>query len=388
MNRVTSSISVPVKPSEAQTSSRESKKRIFFAALFLATLGPLLYRFYQQRSLVLEDREIARFPCPPPSPNFSPEKLRALNDTWTIKLILDPLRGEDRLLIREKAVEWAESHCGKRARKLAYWVLNHIKYVSVEEFEHQLAETVGDFNEQLKKDPKYIAIIISPQKSSAWVAAMALPYLDHPPVDIIIVDDLLDALKKYRDVRQVAIFDDGTYSGIQMQYQIHMAYTEGAERFKGNFKVHVVIPYHVDTNRLFLQKDVQQSGNIKVATYERLVPVKELLPEEDHALFTEMFRDDKQKMNPVLKRPLVYFSHMTPDNLSTLDALRSGASGQDISTSWEAFEDLILTTRSCAARARFEKTPFLPPADPPYKHQSPKLVRYRYPKNHFHNVYR
>ncbi len=118
-----------------------------------------------------------------------------------------------------KAQEWVNFH-DKEDQPLAKKILNKIDHVSFERFMFGLKQTIEKWNEFIMSRPasnRNYALILDrrAEKSSQWVTSLALPYLAHPPSQIILQDE--EDLKKVReDVHHLVIIDDATYSGNQV----------------------------------------------------------------------------------------------------------------------------------------------------------------------------
>lgn len=319
------------------------------------------------------------FPCKelsspslPPSPSYliTQTELNALG----LPLWAEPSIPPERPIEKHNATQWIESHCGNRAREVARQVLCNIQSISHPHFVKQLTKSVEDFNYYLKKDPNYVALVNNLGKSGQWVTSLALPYLKHLPLAVATLHNLEEVLlqiliEKKITIRQVAIFEDASFSGAEMQYLIFTA--EGAlwsRARDGNFTIYAVVPYHVNPKNIFLDKRIETSGKVKIMSHKKLKPLIRKIPPPLKKEFKQMFPHHNNK-------PLVYFAHHTPDKISQLASiLESGELGEDISTKEEQLWDWLFG-KSCETRKSF-KTSFLPPASPPYSYLSklPKRV--------------
>jgi hypothetical protein len=118
-----------------------------------------------------------------------------------------------------KAQEWVNLH-DEEDQRFAKKVLKKIDHVSFERFMFGLKQTIEKWNEFIMSRPasnRDYALLLDQraEKSSQWVTSLALPYLAHPPSQIILMNE--EDLKNVRkDVHHLVILDDATYSGNQV----------------------------------------------------------------------------------------------------------------------------------------------------------------------------
>ena len=116
-----------------------------------------------------------------------------------------------------KAKAWIKMH-KRKDKKLAVEVLKKIDHVSYERFVFALKQSIEKWNVLIMSRPESqrnytILLDQRKEKSIAWVTSLALPWLAHPPSQIITWEklELID-----KDSHHIVIIDDAVYSGNQM----------------------------------------------------------------------------------------------------------------------------------------------------------------------------
>lgn len=136
------------------------------------------------------------------------------------KLTLQPkIPQTDNSISPSKSQEWIHLH-QKEDQKLAAEVLKKIDHVSFARFLFGLKGSIEKWNTLIMSRPEsqrnYALLIDSrDEKSSPWVTSLALPWLAHPPSQIVTLDENDIKLIK-KDVHHLVIIDDAIYSGNQM----------------------------------------------------------------------------------------------------------------------------------------------------------------------------
>ncbi len=118
---------------------------------------------------------------------------------------------------------WVAAHSSPEAKSAARAALQAIKHISQKEFEETLHSCVLRFNEQLTPGTEYWTISWA-NKSNQWAFGLALPHLTTPPSRILERDLAYATLDRsfklalsHSTPQALVLFDDGIYSGIQMQ---------------------------------------------------------------------------------------------------------------------------------------------------------------------------
>jgi hypothetical protein len=126
-----------------------------------------------------------------------------------------PLLGQNALNL-DNTKMWQEQHRGARY-DLTSGADDCLTYIAYDEWYSALKETCADFEKKINK-ALYVIIIKDSdgEKSNPWVVQHALKFLSHQPTYII----LSSQLKKLRNIDNLLIFDDASYSGSQFQKRV------------------------------------------------------------------------------------------------------------------------------------------------------------------------
>ena len=190
------------------------------------------------------------------------------------------------------------------------------QYVSNADFLDTLYnKTIPSLNNMIGNDP-YFAIV-EQGKSNKWVTQLALPYLNQLPTDVLATNSLngrdvsnaISYLKLNPSVRSVVLFDDASYSGMQLG-----DYTAQLQRMAGvsgitDLKINVAVPY------------VTQAAEQRILKYPEIsMASHNLMPTADQIL-------SQSELNTLINagignfstRTLSIFDHKVADSISTLD---------------------------------------------------------------------
>jgi hypothetical protein len=152
--------------------------------------------------------------------SFGPRPANEIVQQFPIhpKLSLQPkIPQSDNAIDPLKAQEWVNMH-DKEDQTLAAKILKKIDHVSFDRFIFGLKASIEKWNTLIMSRPesqRNYAILLDDrdEKSIQWVTSLALPWLAHPPTQIITFGKL-ETIKK--DIQHLVIIDDAVYSGNQM----------------------------------------------------------------------------------------------------------------------------------------------------------------------------
>lgn len=159
-----------------------------------------------------------------------------------------PIPIVDNSIDRSKANEWVKLH-EPEDQALAEKVIQKIDYISFPKFEFALRMSIEKWNTFLMSRPKegrkYVLLLGDhrEEKSIPWVSSLALPYLAHPPNQILTWDKLGDIQK---DTGHLLIIDDAAYSGNQITHfltGLSRCRTEPKNHNFINAEVSLIIPF-------------------------------------------------------------------------------------------------------------------------------------------------
>lgn len=300
--------------------------------------------------------------------NFTQEDIDALN--WDQPLSVNPPLPARRNLDCQKTQVWVNAHIGDKGKRLAREFIKNIQYIPQENFEEAFRCTVQDFNKDIGTTD-YMVYGSDPQKSEFWMASLALKHLNTLPREVTAHRNTI--LHENLTVRNVAIFDDGIYSGVQMRETLSEMGGALNKRFPdGNFKIHIVVPYIIDESRLanirLKNGSILRSDQIKIHSHQTLLPVKERLAEYIQDDFFTAYNSGAGL--PATKKSIIFYDHKVPDFFSNFETSFEGGVGRDARSRIEKISDWLKNATYASegdyfCRSRTE--PFLSFDPPPYK---------------------
>ncbi len=201
---------------------------------------------------------------------------------------------------------WVNSHCGKKRRQVAEKIAQSIRHVSQQEFERQLIQTIGYFNDHFtslpKEEQRYVLVAID-GKSNAWVSDLAFPHLSIKPEAILNYPCHKDFLSLNPEIRHLVLFDDAIYSGLQMLAIIGSM---------PDRQIHVIVPFMTETNLLPLQqRPFTIYPNQKIKTVIDEIGYENVRYLKDYPLYGQY-------------TTTTYFDHKVGDSVSFFNPLLSG----------------------------------------------------------------
>lgn len=204
-----------------------------------------------------------------------------------------------------KAQEWVNLH-EKEDKVLATQVLEKIDRVSFERFLFALKESIEKWNALVMSRPesqRNYAILLDAreEKSIQWVTSLALPWLAHPPSQIVTWDDL-KSIKN--DVHHLVIIDDAVYSGNQvtglLDHLLSIRILPENQHLL-NKECHLIVPF------------ISEKGKVRLAERDIRVSHHETIP-----------NFDSKGLN-ISGQTATYFAHkIAQEGISTINIISTG----------------------------------------------------------------
>lgn len=216
-----------------------------------------------------------------------------------------PIPQIDNSIDPKKAEAWVNLH-DKEDQILAKQVLEKIDHVSFERFLFGLKKTVEKWNTYIMSRPSdqrdYVLLLDARDgKSSHWVTSFALPFLDHPPTQVITWDKRQDINKR---IKHVVFIDDAIYSGNQMSACIRdFLRTKMCPEYQHflNAECHLIAPF------------ISETG------------LKRLSKREVNILYHEIIPDFSIEGLNISGKTATYFAHkIAQDGISTIGLMTTG----------------------------------------------------------------
>ncbi len=240
--------------------------------------------------------------------SYGPRSASEITQQFPIhpKLSLQPKTPQsDNSIDPVKAQEWINLH-EKEDQKLAKNVLKKIDHVSFERFLFGLKESIEKWNVLIMSRPdsqRDYAILLDKrdEKSIQWVTSLALPWLAHPPSQIVTMGEL-KSIKK--DIHHLVIIDDAIYSGNQMtelldwllRLRSHPEYQHLLDK-----EYHLIVPF------------ISEKGKERLSEREINVIHHETMPNFD------------DKGLKIYGQTATYFAHkIAQTRISTIDIISTG----------------------------------------------------------------
>jgi hypothetical protein len=224
------------------------------------------------------------------------------------KLSLQPkVPQSDNSIDPVKAQEWINLH-EKEDKILAAQVLEKIDHVSFERFLLGLKESIEKWNALIMSMPesqRNYAVLLDgrDEKSIQWVTSLALPWLAHPPSQVVCL--LYDELKSMKnDFHHLVIIDDAIYSGNQMTGLIdELLESRMLPEYQHllNKELHLIVPF------------ISEKGKKRVSEREVNVIHHETIPNFDN------------KGLDINGQTTTYFAHkIAQEGISTINIISTG----------------------------------------------------------------
>ncbi|CDZ76618.1 hypothetical protein BN59_00892 [Legionella massiliensis] len=301
-----------------------------------------------------------------------------INGNFISTLCIDPpIPAQDPLMDQEKAKAWISLHSQGISRQCAEKIISNTVVFSFEEFYIGLQESVVQLN-QLYKDGKIDAnqsIIVVPhttgrkellgaRKSQAWVASLALTFLEFTPYQIVDHSYLTPFLKTHPDVKRLIFLDDTAYSGTDMSAYISKCETYG-------LTVDFIIPFLTNTA---LSKFKQSNDKLNLF-YSRIIPViteMDFTTEELDYLRKHRITGDTSSLD-LSRITLTIHAHKKADSYSIAEKILTY--GFPIEYPKETRDKIqmlfSLENNSLQDDNSLQRVQFIPDVSPPYKLQEP-----------------
>lgn len=264
----------------------------------------------------------------------------------------------------EKMKEWENSFEDERAKTLAAFLAENVNYVSFEQFTGALMESTKDFMKQVEDRP-YVVLVPrdhkeNVHKSEVWVTNLAQMVTNNAPQAYVTEKELRDYLREHPEVKDIALFDDASYTGERIGNSINTH--KYASKINGTLNMHIVVPFMA---KRALQNLVQNEGLPGTPGFKLLIHTSQTIPNVDELIQETFAEESLPEVKECLKKffnldvdyenengfcpTLTYFEHKVPDSISFVESIRKGevrnASGEVVN-----------------------KIQFIPDTIPPYKH--------------------
>jgi hypothetical protein len=258
------------------------------------------------RKLHYQEQNIKSFE----SNSYGPRSASEIAQQFPIhpKLSLQPKTPQsDNAIDPVKAQEWINLHEGED-KILATKVLEKIDHVSFERFLFGLKESIEKWNTLIMSRPEsqrnYALLLDSRDKKSIqWVTGLALPWLAHPPSQIVCLSyDELKSIKN--DIHHLVIIDDAIYSGNQMTGMLdgflQMRFCSELQHLLDK-ECHLIVPFISETGK------------------------KRLSEREIHVIHHETIPNFDNKGLNVDGETATYFAHkIAQEGISTINIITTG----------------------------------------------------------------
>ena len=180
---------------------------------------------------------------PSHAPKPPPAVLQAIECYHHPLRIIPPKPLRSNPLNQEQVDLWLAAHPDEKLRVALRAAINAITHISQEEFEIAFTKSIESFNAQIKEDlqgkgkgknaDQHYVALTWPHKSQEWMLEMALPQLAILPREVLNLEKLIEELSGAQSTKEskefmrfiesdislerIVIFDDGIYSGAQIQ---------------------------------------------------------------------------------------------------------------------------------------------------------------------------
>jgi hypothetical protein len=316
------------KVTETKSKERESSAN-FLASLFKkSSKGTILKETLGQNKSVSEDFTRAS------TPSFDLFKTAKLSTNYSTRLMEEfhpakaPIRST--FLNKDAADLWISSH-PTEFQDIAKKLIQNIKHVTHEKFLKELKNCIENFNRYLdtQQDKSYSIVIPgNHEKSALWVTSLAADFLKYPPSKIIMNSDPnYEQFISESNMKNVVLFDDASYSGIQMS-----GYLEKILEKSPNSTVHAIIPFISESAIDRIYDTLSESTNYKLYSSQVMESFSSFLtPEEKKLLETKgnpVFSPEKNneyKLKGFDNLIPIYFDHKIGDNFSVPPSLNDGS---------------------------------------------------------------
>lgn len=233
----------------------------------------------------------------------------------------------DAAIDRDKAAAWVAAHPEGDLRRLAGALIDSVTYVGFDEFERAVETMVERFSARVSGE--YIAVIPAEDsfdflkwgisnKSNSWVLRLAIEKGMKFPLHIVDPNGLRACLSANPDVRDIAVIDDASYSGLQLRGLIRDVI--GSIPYGRTVEVHPMIPYLTDNA-------VGEMSGIPVNQrtayrYERIETIEDIFVRRNQNELLAVYW--RCKMGVPSSQTLTYFQHKMPDYHSVPSSLFAG----------------------------------------------------------------
>lgn len=216
---------------------------------------------------------------------------------------------------------------------------NHLFHISQKGLLQALEKATKELNSYLANSKvQTFSVAYATKRSQAWVASLALRYLEKLPKaefniatgpDTLGFESISLAKLMSQPNHALVIFDDCSYSGAQVIDQIldNLRFTIALGKIQGimfpthRFEIILVIPFMTSYAKNTISKYALEI-DFKLITVETIPAISEInLTEEERNLFYEMYDLDEKKAE---KKTLAFCDWKKPDAWSSLGMLFEG----------------------------------------------------------------
>lgn len=107
-----------------------------------------------------------------------------------------------------------DAQSNEELRSALSWAYGSITYISFPVFSEMLKRVVGKINRRLEDKP--FVLLVVPEKSSKWVAELAMQYFVRPPQYVVNLREFDQFMKKNPEIRTSVFLDDVACTGNQL----------------------------------------------------------------------------------------------------------------------------------------------------------------------------
>lgn len=291
-------------------------------------------------------------PTSPPPPvtidNTKADKteIQKTLNTKNIPLTVTPVRvEEDYAMDRDKAnyyLQTAFMHCTENKEEFVSLVqkaIDHVQYISMNEFEAVLEECILDLNKSLEENGQTDYLIGFTQgKSSQWVSSLALESLTHLPVGWLDLGSDQGTMRvntpdtdfereKVKQDNSIVLIDDCSYSGTQLINNLERIGL-AAQQSENKKHVFIVMPYMTTLAKEKVEAFQKANQHIAVTliTKHKIKTISEIFSDQsEQELLRKIIVPFYWDFRHSLTSTLCYTNWRMPDKLSFLHGFGSYA---------------------------------------------------------------
>ena len=261
----------------------------------------------------------------------SPAVLKAIAGYHHPLTITPPKPLQSNSLNEEQVKLWLAAH-PEQVRETLKATIKSITHISQSEFEKAFTASVQSFNDRIEKDLKgkgtdqdYVALTWT-HKSQEWMLEIALPQLSVLPKEVLNFENLQSeiayCLENKIPLQKIAIFDDGIYSGSQIQSIIGDITNIYFDLQLPIPKFYIICPFITEEGHKSTEKYQQLLMNSMTFSDYQTIPSfhKEMLKQPNgQKLWKNLIYYLRLNNHPYLEcLSPYYFDHKIPDKTSSL----------------------------------------------------------------------